>query len=142
MKEMPGIIAVLCKKSLGGWRFAVFQRKLGWEGWELIKGSLEDKESYEEAAKREVEEESGIREFLRVVDLNFESSWEYENNGEKILKRMHVFLIEVPENARINTKKSVEHSAGHFLNFRDAYRILEFGNMKEALKRAKEFLEK
>ncbi len=113
-----------------------------WNGWELIKGGLEDKESYEDCLKREIREESGIKNILKIKKLEGIHSWTYTQNGEKIKTEFVPFLVEVSSDSRIDVSKNPvhEHSQGFFLNFRDSYSILRYSNQKELLKQAYEIL--
>jgi len=52
--------AVPLRRREGGYEVAVIHRPR-YEDWSLPKGKLEDGESYEDAALREVEEEAGLR---------------------------------------------------------------------------------
>jgi len=61
--------------------------------WGLPKGHLEPEETPEQAAVREVEEETGLRE-LAVVDRLPTIDWYFRDRGRLIHKFCHFFLIE------------------------------------------------
>jgi 8-oxo-dGTP pyrophosphatase MutT (NUDIX family) len=61
--------------------------------WGLPKGHLEPEETPEQAAVREVEEETGLRD-LAVVDRLPTIDWYFRDRGRLIHKFCHFFLIE------------------------------------------------
>ncbi len=69
----------------------LFIRRLG--RWDLPKGKIEKGESLEEAAVREIEEETGLEEAKIQNFLNTTYHIYTERNGEKILKTTHWFLM-------------------------------------------------
>lgn len=64
--------------------------------WGLPKGHIEGGESPEEAALREVEEETGLR-ALNVIAPLPTIDWYFRDRGVLIHKFCHFFLIESPE---------------------------------------------
>lgn len=64
--------------------------------WGLPKGHIEGGESPEEAALREVEEETGLR-TLQVIAQLPTIDWYFRDRGRLIHKFCHFFLIESPE---------------------------------------------
>lgn len=130
------------KDSGGSPRFAVLKRDLNWEGWELVKGKLEEGEDPKETARRETEEETGI-EPKEVTSLDKTHTWEYHREGEKHKAEYHVFLAEVPEDAYVDVDNNevAEHSKGFFLNERDAVGLLTHDNQKELVEEAAEKIE-
>lgn len=69
----------------------LFIRRMG--KWDLPKGKIEKGESLEQAAVREVEEETGIRELILEEFLNNTFHIYNERNGEKILKTTYWFRM-------------------------------------------------
>jgi len=61
--------------------------------WGLPKGHLESDETPEQAAVREVEEETGLRD-LAVVDRLPTIDWYFRDRGQLIHKFCHFYLIE------------------------------------------------
>ncbi len=54
--------------------------------WDLPKGKLDEGESIEDCAVREVEEETGLKQVL-LGDLIDTTTHQYEENGEQIIKK-------------------------------------------------------
>ncbi|MES2799986.1 MAG: NUDIX domain-containing protein [Bacteroidota bacterium] len=65
--------------------------------WDLPKGKREKKESIENCAIREVEEECGLSN-VQITDFIKVTFHVYEMNGKKILKKTYWFNLSVPEN--------------------------------------------
>lgn len=64
-----------------------------YENWGLPKGHIEGGESPEEAALREVEEETGLRELAVIAQLPT-IDWFFRNRGKLVHKFCHFFLLE------------------------------------------------
>ncbi len=69
----------------------LFIRRLG--KWDLPKGKIEKGESLEQAAVREIEEETGLKEIILEEFLNNTFHIYTERNGEKILKTTYWFRM-------------------------------------------------
>ena len=69
----------------------LFIRRLG--KWDLAKGKIEKGESLEEAALREIEEETGLKELILEEFINSTFHIYTERNGEKILKKTYWFKV-------------------------------------------------
>ena len=144
MEVRKGVVVAVWKEINNAVRFAVLKRELNWEGWELVKGGIDDEEVSEKAARREVREETGINDIIEIEDLNRMHRWNYRKNDKEIEARYRAFVAKVPKDARIDVSKNPhkEHSKGFFLNPRDARDILTHDNQKKlikcALKRIKE----
>ena len=69
----------------------LFIRRLG--KWDLAKGKIEKGESLEDAAVREIEEETGLKDLVLEKFINTTFHIYTERNGEKILKTTHWFKV-------------------------------------------------
>ena len=69
----------------------LFIRRMG--KWDLPKGKIEKGESLEQAALREVEEETGLKELILEEFVNNTFHIYTERNGEKILKTTYWFKM-------------------------------------------------
>jgi len=61
--------------------------------WDLPKGKLEEDESFENAAVREVIEECGLNEQLKIVNLLYDSYHTYCQSGCNYLKKTRWYLM-------------------------------------------------
>lgn len=77
--------------------------------WGFAKGWIEENESEEQAARREIEEETGLKDVKIIPGFKFEQNWIFKFNNELIKKRAVFFLVEVSEEEAKNVKISEEH---------------------------------
>ncbi len=109
------------------------------EYWDLPKGHIEKGEKEIETVRREVEEETGLK------DIEFEDGFKerikyfFKFRGKNILKFVTFYLAETKEK---DIKVSFEHLGFEWLSYEKAIKKLTFRNTKEILKKANQFLEK
>lgn len=115
--------------------------------WEFPKGHIEDGETDRETIRREVEEETGIKDIKIIPDFKqyikyfFRKS--YGLKGEARKKAPWVFKLVVFFIAETNTKEIVlsdEHVGFAWLAYEDAFKKLTFKNAKELLKKSNDFI--
>lgn len=105
--------------------------------WDFPKGHLEKGESEKEAAKREIEEETGLKEIEFIDGFQETIKYFFKWKKKNVLKFVTFFL------AKTKTKKvqiSPEHIGYEFLPYEKAKERLTFENAKEILKKAHYFL--
>jgi 8-oxo-dGTP pyrophosphatase MutT (NUDIX family) len=113
--------------------------KLGVKGhWDFPKGHIEGNETELETATRELEEETGIREFQLVDDFKERISYNIHRDSKIIPKVVTFFLAESSTN---KVRLSSEHQNYKWLNFRSAHDQLTYSNAKKVLVKAKNFLD-
>lgn len=82
--------------------------------WDLPKGKLEKKESPEEGAKREVEEECNIEVDLREKICH---TWHtYTQNGRKILKKTHWYRMECLDDVELRPQLEEDITEVRWMN--------------------------
>jgi 8-oxo-dGTP pyrophosphatase MutT (NUDIX family) len=115
--------------------------------WDFPKGHIEKGESDEQTIKREIEEETGIKDikiipgFKEYIKYFFKKS--YGLKGEARKKAPFVFKIVVFYLAETKTKDikiSFEHIGYKWLEYEDALKQLTFKNAKEILKKAQHWI--
>ncbi|MDO8486654.1 MAG: NUDIX domain-containing protein [Candidatus Staskawiczbacteria bacterium] len=115
--------------------------------WEFAKGHIEKGESNEETVKREIEEETGIKEikiipgFKEYVKYFFRAS--YGLKGEEKKKAPWIFKLVVfylAQTKEIEVKISKEHKDFIWLPYEDAFKKLTYKNAKNILKKANDFV--
>jgi lipoyl(octanoyl) transferase len=100
--------------------------------WQIVTGRLEQGESPEQAAARELEEETGLR--VPVRDLRYRHSFAL---GELLPPRLVEetgFAAWCPEDQAV--RLGSEHDAQEWLDVRSALERLPFGGLRETVKRA------
>jgi len=139
MEVQKGIMAAVFNEN---GRVLVLKRKKNWEGWELVKGGLED--SYRETVLLELEEEAGIPTELveTVKDLDLELEWEFTRDGKDYKKKYKAYAIKVSDEAKVDVTNNPcdEHEHGFFLNPRHVKEMLEYDNGRKVLEKASEEL--
>ncbi|MDP6139478.1 MAG: NUDIX domain-containing protein [Candidatus Woesearchaeota archaeon] len=105
--------------------------------WDFPKGHIEGKETDTETVKREVEEETGIKDIEILPNFKEKIQYYFKFKGELISKEVVFYL------AKTSTKKikiSFEHIGFEWLPYEKAIEKLTYKNAKEILKKADNFL--
>lgn len=112
---------------------------LHYEGnyWGFVKGQMEPQEGEKETVIRELREETGISNARFHEGFRETISYFYRRSGKTIYKEVIYFLIEAEE---IEVQLSYEHVGFEWLNYEEALDRLNFRNVKEVLKKAKNSL--
>ncbi len=122
------------------WEFLLIENsrmnRPGETWWGFPKGHLEEGESNEEAAVREVEEETGIK--AEIIEKIGNSKYVLTKNEEKIFKVVTIFLMKYLEG---ETKAQIEEvSDVIWLPYEEALKKLSYPKDKDLLKKAKELI--
>src|SRR4030042_6066658 len=116
--------------------------------WDFPKGNIEKGEKSEEAAGREIFEETGIKDiefvpgFKETVKYFYKRTppkYDKDETGKTVLKTVVFFLTQT------KTKKikiSWEHQGFKWLPYEEALEQLIFKNAKEILQKASDFISK
>jgi len=140
MREEFSYGIVVYSRSGEEYKFLLLKRDEGW--LDFPKGHIEKGEDGIKAALRETCEESSVclqPEDL-VQDFNYKIDYFFTYKGTKILKHVGMFLAEIPFNTTI--KVSNEHRGYIWINYREALQALRFGNQRNLIKYANEYIEK
>ena len=130
-KIKNGIIAVPFVKVGKKFEFLILHRCLNWIGWEFPKGGIEKNESPQEAALRELEEETGIKKINSIIKLPYSLEW----RAEGVLYKYIPFAVEVSsKNVKLQEHPVREHNSFAWLNFEKALEMLTHENSKKLLK--------
>jgi dATP pyrophosphohydrolase len=108
--------------------------------WQPVTGGLEEGEAKVDALKREVWEETGIKNSVRIIENvdYFEYQDAHFIKGFDFIEE-YVFGVEVHLNEKI-TLDGKEHSLFKWCSFQEALRLLKWDENKKALKRLNEIL--
>jgi len=105
--------------------------------WRLAKGIIEEGESTEATAKREVEEEAGIK--VKVLDKIGKTTYFYTFKGQKIFKIIIFYLMQYQAETGDGVNgREIEKT--QWLLYQEAYQKLTFDSEKKILKQAQEIL--
>jgi len=109
------------------------------EYWDFPKGHIEKGENLEETAKREVEEETGLKDLKLIEGFKEWIKYFFKFKEKNIFKIVTFFLAETKTK---EVKVSFEHIGFKWLPYEEAIEKLTFKNAKEILKKANEFISK
>ena len=106
----------------------------GYRNWGFPKGHLEEGENADDAALREVGEETGLKE-LELRGAIETIDWHFRFRGRVIHKTCHFYLMESPR-ARTSPQRSEGITACRWTTFDEAQRLLSYRNARAVLRRA------
>jgi len=105
--------------------------------WDFPKGHIEKGEDMVKTTKREVAEETGLKEIEFIEGFKETIRYFFKFQGKTVLKFVTFYLVKTKEK---NVKISWEHIGFQWLPYRAALKQLAFENSKEILKKANKFL--
>ena len=105
--------------------------------WDLPKGHIEKGEDEIETARREVEEETGLKDIEFIEGFKEWMKYFFKWKGKNILKFVTFYLAETKTK---DVKVSFEHLGYEWLTYQEALKKLTFKNAKEILKKANDYL--
>ncbi len=108
--------------------------------WGFAKGWIESGESEEQAAKREVNEETGLNVSF-ISGFRKEQRWFYMTK-EKVKKHAVFFLAEINKEQSKKIKISDEHEDFKFVTLKQAYNYIKIKSNRELLEKAYDFIQK
>jgi 8-oxo-dGTP pyrophosphatase MutT (NUDIX family) len=117
--------------------------------WGFPQGHIEKGETWQDALKREVCEETGLKDLKIIPDFYAWVKYFYRAVGEEAKKRkrknvgLNIFKISTFYLAEAKTEKiklSHEHIGYKWLEYKKAYKLLTFKQTKKVLEKANQFL--
>lgn len=105
--------------------------------WDLPKGHIEKGEDEIETVKREIEEETGLKDIKFVEGFKEWMKYFFKFKGKNILKFVTFYLAKTQNK---DVKISGEHIGYKWLPYEEAIEQLTFKNAKEILQKANSYL--
>ena len=105
--------------------------------WDFPKGEIEPGEGELETVRREVWEETGIRDIEIIPGFRKKIHYYYRKSGQLVRKTVVFYLARAPTK---EVTLSYEHTGYVWLDYENALRRLTFKTAKETLREAHEFL--
>lgn len=105
--------------------------------WDFPKGNQEKKETEEQAAIREIKEETGIED-VEFVDGFKEIIKFFYKKGEETIYKEVVFLLAQTQTEEVHI--SFEHIGYAWMSYENAYKKLTFNTSKDLLRKANQFI--
>ena len=144
-KFRKAIFAVVYSVSPDGKKteYAILKRKKHWKGWEFTKGKIEKFEPKRWTARREVEEETGLK-ILKIKKLKVNGFYKYEHELKDrpgvIGQTYHLFAVKADKgDGKIQVDKK-EHYLGKWVSYEKAMKLLTWDNQKKCLKIVNDWL--
>lgn len=113
--------------------------------WDLPKGHIEKGEKPKEAAEREVQEETGIKDIRFIPGFEGINKYFYRRESnlpagrQGIVSKIVVFFL--AETKTKEVKISLEHEGFKWLPYEDALKQITFKNAKKILQKANNFIQ-
>ena len=111
----------------------------GRDYWDFPKGHIEKGEKEIDTVKREVFEETGLKDIKFVEGFKEWIKYFFKHKGKNVFKIV-TFLLAEAETEEV--KISPEHIGYQWLPYKEALKQLKFKNAREILKKANDFLSK
>lgn len=124
---------IIIKRGNNSTKVLVTQHS-GHHGWDFPKGHLESGETSQQAALREVEEETGIQ--AKILERVGQTQYFYFEDHQKVLKTVTFFLMEYVSKGEATTAFEVSDKV--WLPADEVLEKLTFMDTKELWKKAKE----
>lgn len=106
-----------------------------YNGWVLPKGSMEENETREQTALREVKEESGAD--AQIITYIGSTNFDFYAEEGIINKTVHWFLMKADSfNSRPQKEEGFKDSG--YYKYHEAYHLLKFDNERDMLEKAYE----
>lgn len=133
-----GIAVRRSAESGGGWEAVLIRVR---EAWSLPKGNVDRGETPEQAAVREISEETGLPiERLRVRAELPPAEYMYRRDGRLVGKIVHHYLVEAPGDAPLRPQLA-EVDAAEWVPLEEAAQRVAYKDLKAAFAAARELLE-
>jgi 8-oxo-dGTP pyrophosphatase MutT (NUDIX family) len=132
MRKEKSAGAIIFRKEGREIKYLVLMRNPKY--WDLPKGNIEKGEKEEETVKREVFEETGLKDIRIMPGFKESEHYFYRLEGELVSKDVVFFLAETETE---DVKISKEHEGYEWFTFDDAMKKVK---SKEMLRKANDFL--
>jgi len=143
MRYRHAVFIVTYSKNNSRIEYLLLKRKLHWKGWEFPKGKIEKSETKKMAAKREAEEETGLK-VLKIKRFEIKGKYLYKkalkDRPGVVGQTYQLFAAEVRKGrVKLDSK---EHSDYKWVEFKEAIKKLKWPNQKKCLKKVDDWLKK
>jgi 8-oxo-dGTP pyrophosphatase MutT (NUDIX family) len=120
--------------------FLLLQNTLKKTYWEFPKGKIEGNEDIEKTVKREVEEETGLRDISIIHGFKHVLKWFYQFEGKTIFKEAVYLLAKIKRENKKYVKINCEHEKFEWMPYEKAIKEMTIKSNREMLKEADKFI--
>jgi len=120
--------------------FLLLRNTLKTTYWEFTKGIIEKDEEIEGTVKREIEEETDLKNVEIISGFKHKLEWFFKFKGRLIKKEAVYLLVKIPEEDKDKVRINYEHEFFSWWDFEKALENLKGKNNKEMLTRAEKFI--
>ncbi len=120
--------------------FLFVQNTLKTTYWEFPKGKIEAKENIEETVKREVTEETNLKNLEIIPEFKHVLTWFFKFKGDLIKKEAVYLIVKIPKEDKNNVKISSEHEAFKWMTYEEGLNNFRGKHNKGMLRKAYEFI--
>lgn len=106
--------------------------------WTWPKGHIEKDETPDQAALREISEETGQKKLEIIKELGRQEYW-FTQDSKKIFKTVHIFLVKALENEELKIQTS-EIKAARWYSPKDALKTIEYEGSRQLLEKGIDLL--
>ncbi|MDP2934296.1 MAG: NUDIX domain-containing protein [bacterium] len=132
-RTIKKVRAIIYDIKNGEFYFLILRRILRWKGWEMLKETLEKKETSFEALKRGIKEETKLKNFEIIKSLDKEEKWTFRGINYSIVD---TFLVRADMSQKISLKQEiVEHDKYEWVDRETAIKKLTWPKTKKLLEK-------
>ena len=121
-------------------KFLILQNTLKKTYWEFPKGKIEKNENIEDTVKREVEEETGLKNIEIIPGFKETLTWFFKLRGELIKKEAVYLLLKIPQTDKDKVEISSEHEKFSWMAIEEAMEKVNIKANRELVGKAYEFI--
>lgn len=123
--------AIILREVKGKLKIALAQHARATRSWVLPKGHVEEGESIEQAALREVHEETGLDNVQLIKHLGTILRESTKSNGDIEEKTIHLFLAYAPGNGRPQAPSDPRFTAVSWFSPQEAIALLPYESERD-----------
>lgn len=133
-KTKHGVMCVIFAERAGARQFLLLHRVLNWSGWEFVKGGIDKGETAEEAGRREIKEEAGLKKLELIGALEGKHGWDAK--GAHYDYSVLLFRADMGEKVKLQAYPVKEHDKFGWVAQGKVRGMLEYENTRAAFAKA------
>jgi len=120
--------------------FLLLQNTLKTTYWEFPKGKIEENEEVEETVKREVKEETELKNLEIIQGFRHTLKWFFKFKGELISKEAIYLLIRIQKEDKDKVGINHEHEKFEWMSYETAIQKIQIKSNRNLLEKAYKFI--